>query len=169
MVFYLFWSLLFGLRGNLLGSSGNFLLKSFSANLEFSSILAEKQNLFGLTERGGTIRLKEWSRETSFLSQCTSSLYHLWSPAEPYLDALCNSRFLFELKAAAYLLRTLGVSTLMFTSYFGVLCPDLLEKLFEFVFRMDSGQFICASTESDMISIISDSANWNENCKSDWT
>ena len=135
------------------------LLKSFSANLEFSSILAEKQNLFGLTERGGIIRLKEWSRETSFLSQWTSSLYHPWSPADPCLEALCNLRFLFELKAPAYLLRTVGVTTLMFISSFGRLCRDLLEKLFEFVFRMDSGPFICRSTESDMTSIISDSAN----------
>ena len=52
-----------------------------------------------------------------------------------------------------------GVTTLMFISLFGRLCPDLLEKLFEFVFRMDSGAFICPSTESDMISIISDSPN----------
>ena len=53
-VFFLFISelaatLLLGVRGNLLGSLGNFLLNSFSANFEFSLILAEKQNLFGLT------------------------------------------------------------------------------------------------------------------------
>ena len=53
-VFFLFISelaatVLLGVRGNLVGSLGNFLLNSFSDNFEFSSILAEKQNLFGLT------------------------------------------------------------------------------------------------------------------------
>ena len=53
-VFFLFISelaatLLLGVRGNLVGNLGNFLLNSFSDNFEFSSILAEKQNLFGLT------------------------------------------------------------------------------------------------------------------------
>ena len=80
VVFYLFWSLLFGLRGNLLGSSGNFLLKSFSANLEFSSILAEKQNLFGLTEKGGIIRLKSDPEKGHFF------------PSEPLLSTTHEAR-----------------------------------------------------------------------------
>lgn len=60
-----------------------------------------------------------------------------------------------ELKESDYLLWTVDVSALMVISSFGSLCPDLVEELFDFVLRVDSSTFICPSTESDMISIIS--------------
>ena len=43
--------------------------------------------------------------------------------------------------------------------YFGSSCPILLKQLFDIVLGTDRDPFICPSTESDMISNISESAS----------
>ena len=129
------------IRGDFLGNSGNSPLSALSAKSEASSILAEKQNSLGLTVRGESVRLKECSRGNSSLFQV--------NPGEPCLNDLgCFS----VLKAPAFLLRTEGVSALIFLSIFGSSCPDLLLLNDVFVFG-------CPSTESVIISRIFKSAN----------
>ena len=54
-----FLELLDAIGGDFLGTSGNSSFRAFSANSEASSISAEKLNLFGLMDRGETVRLKE--------------------------------------------------------------------------------------------------------------
>lgn len=49
-------------EGSLLGNLGKLSLKALTANSDYSSILARKQNLFGITERADNIRLKELSK-----------------------------------------------------------------------------------------------------------
>ena len=120
------------IRGDFLGNSGNSPLSALSAKSEASSILAEKQNSLGLTVRGESVRLKECSRGNSSPFQV--------NPGEPCLNDL---GFFSVLKAPAFLLRTEGVSALIFLSIFGSSCPDLLIYF----------------TESVIISRISKSAN----------
>ena len=53
-----------------LGSSWKSPLKALFSTSKSSSMLAEKQNLLGLTERGDNVRLKVLLKETVFSSRC---------------------------------------------------------------------------------------------------
>ena len=59
-------------EGDHLGNLGKSQLKALTANSEYSSILAEKRNLFEITEKVDKIRLKELSKGINSFSQRSS-------------------------------------------------------------------------------------------------
>ena len=119
-------------------SSENFPFRAFSAKSEVSSISAEKLNLLGLMDRGEAVLLGEKSGQASSLSKlCLGESY--------LMDLVCFS----ALRTHDFLLRVEGVSVLILSG------SSWSESLIFCRFFVS----ICPSTDSDIISKISDSAN----------
>ena len=59
-------------EGDHLGNLRKSPLKALTVNSEYSSISAEKRNLFGITERVDNVRLKELSKGINSFSQRSS-------------------------------------------------------------------------------------------------
>ena len=83
-------------EGDHLGNLGKSSLKALTANSEYSSISAEKRNLFEITEKVDNIRLKELSKGINSFSQRSSQ--------EPYLGTFLILSVLSELKLPGCLL-----------------------------------------------------------------
>ena len=141
-IYFRAFSRLFGVVGcdwgDFLGSSGNSPFRAFSAKSEASSISAEKLNLLGLMDRGEAVLLEEKLGRVSSLSK-------LCLGESCLMDLVCFS----VLRTDDFLIRVEGVSVLIPS---GSSWSDSLIFCRFFV-------SICSSTDSDIISRISESAN----------
>ena len=95
-------------EGSLLGNLVKSSLKALTANSDYSSILARKQNLFGITERADNIRLKALSkgidslprRNPEELAQVLFKFYQLflsWRHLHPFYGPLVSQQYFSDI------------------------------------------------------------------------